>query len=221
MCISTEYFPYKYVLNRPTRNNQILTIYPLKAAWILVAEACWKVMLGSGRTMTSFWWLKLLEEVALEEATLGDAALGEAARGEANLWEADLGETTLGEAALGDATSGEEALGEAALGETTLGEATLWDRLLVEATREGTINGVCGCSGGVGGRNRILCSLSASPSIFSMLLGSLKSGILNDFLSPFFSCPGPFFFFPFDSFSRVSWKFMPKLKLSLKEHKLL
>lgn len=93
-----------------------------------------------------------------------------------------MGEVTRGEAALGDGALGEEALGEGGLGEATLG---------------GTTGGVFGSSGGVGGLTTscccCCCSLSKSPNIFSMLLGSLKRG-MKELVSPCFSFPRPFFF---------------------------
>lgn len=85
---------------------------------------------------------------------------------------------------MGEATRGEAALGDGALGEGALGEATLG----------GTKGGVLGLSGGVGGLiASTCCSLSKSPNIFSMLLGSLKRGI-NELVSPCLSFPRPFFF---------------------------
>lgn len=88
------------------------------------------------------------------------------------------------DAAFGEVTRGEAALGEAALGEGGLGEATLG----------GTKGGVFGRSGGVGGLiASTCCSLSKSPNIFSMLLGSLKRG-MKELVSPCFSFPIPFFF---------------------------
>ena len=109
-------------------------------------------------------------------------------------WWKARGDAALGEAAaLGDATAlGEAAaLGEeAALGEVTLGEETLG----------GTGVGTFGVSEGVGGLRNILfcCSLSASPNIFSILLGSLKSGIKE-------CVSRPFFFFSFAFFLSVPY----------------
>lgn len=93
--------------------------------------------------------------------------------------DAAFGEVTRGEAALGDGSLGEGGLGEGGLGEATLG---------------GTKGGVFGRSGGVGGLiASTCCSLSKSPNIFSMLLGSLKRG-MKELVSPCFSFPTPFFF---------------------------
>lgn len=84
----------------------------------------------------------------------------------------------------GEGAFGDEALGEGGFGEGGLGEATLG----------GTKGGVLGRSGGVGGLiASTCCSLSKSPNIFSMLLGSRKSG-MKELVSPCFSLPGPFFF---------------------------
>lgn len=95
--------------------------------------------------------------------------------GEATLWDAALGEATLGEVA-----AGETALGEAALGEVIRGEAGL----------TGNADGVLGSSED---SVALIYSSSASPRIFSMLLGSLKRGI-NDLFSPCLNLPLPFFF---------------------------
>ena len=97
----------------------------------------------------------------------------------------------------GEAALGEVALGEATLGEATLGEATLGEGALGEATLGGTKGGVLGCSGGVGGLTvNFCCSLSKSPNIFSMLLGSLKRG-MNELVSACLNFPNPFFFLSF------------------------
>lgn len=93
-----------------------------------------------------------------------------------------MGEVTRGDGALGEAVLGDGGRGEGALGEAALG---------------GIKGGVLGCSGGVGGlKGSTCCSLSNSPNIFSMLLGSLKRG-MKELVSPCFSFPRPFFFFSF------------------------
>lgn len=140
-----------------------------------MAERCWYHRVGSGLYLTSLSW----SWTALEEAAFGDATRGEASFGDATCGEAARGEVTRAEAALGEAT-----LGEVTLGEATLGEATQGDEALGTAKV-----GLFGCSAGVGGLTSNFC-WSTSPSIFSILLGSLNR--MNDFVSACLSFP--FFF---------------------------
>ena len=88
-------------------------------------------------------------------------------------------------------------MGEVARGEGALGEAALGDGALGEAGLGGAKGSVLGCSTGVEGlTDSSCCSLSKSPKIFSMLLGSLKRG-MKELVSPCLSFPRPFFFLSF------------------------
>ncbi|CAI0397016.1 unnamed protein product, partial [Linum tenue] len=141
------------------------------------AQAFWFLNVGSILLYTCLSRSTFFGEVALAEiegaAAFGDGGLGEAA---------GLGDGALGEvAALGELLTRREG---------TRGEE--------ETTLEGggTKFGVLGCSaGGVGGLNVSLCSLSASPKIFSMLLGSLNNGMNELLLSPCLNFPMPLLFF--------------------------
>ena len=135
------------------------------------------------------------------EAPLGEAARGGAGLGEGTLWDGAPGEETFGDAALGEVT-----LGEAALGEETRGETGL----------TGNAGGVLGISEDVVG---LINNSSASPRIFSMLLGSLKRGI-NDLFSPCFNLPRPFFF-SFELFLSVPCNSRSKLVNHLEARSLL